>query len=56
MFKEHLAFILVSICHTPILDPTRLADPNRVSRRETELRILFFLKAELVPVGMAHIL
>ena len=46
-----------SYCHTPIPDPTRLTDPNRVSRRETELGLFFFFfKAELVHVGMTHIL
>ena len=45
----------LTICHTPIPDPTLLADPNRVSKRDTELG-LFFFKAELVLVGMTHIL
>ena len=28
---------LKPLCHTPIPGPTRLTDPNRVPRRETEL-------------------
>ena len=45
-------------CHTPIPGPTRLADPNRVrgARPYTGTLYLFFFKAELVPMGMAHIL
>ena len=40
------------MCHTPIPDPTRLADPNRVRARDYILGLidLFFLRAELVPV------
>ena len=41
-------------CHTPIPGPTRLADPNRVrgARPYTgTLYLIFFSKAELVPVG-----
>ena len=38
-------------CHTPIPGPTRLADPNRFPRRETELGLLpdffFFFKPNL---------
>ena len=46
-------------CHTPIPDPTRLADPNRVRSARTytgTFYLIFFLKDELVPVGMGHIL
>ena len=46
-------------CHTPIPGPTRLADPNRVrgARPYTgTLYLIFFSKAELILVGMAHIL
>ena len=46
-------------CHTPILGPTRLADPNLVrgARPYTgTLYLIFFFKDKLVPVGMAHIL
>ena len=38
-------------CHTPIPDPTRLADPNRVSRRETELGLFFFFKSRTCTCG-----
>ena len=41
-------------CHTPIPGPTRLVDPNRVrgARPYTgTLYLIFFFKAELVPVG-----
>ena len=39
-------------CHTPIPDPTRMADPNRVRARDCILGLidLFFLRVELVPV------
>ena len=39
-------------CHTPIPDPTRLADLNRVRARDYILGLLdlLFLRAELVPV------
>ena len=47
-------------CHAPNPGPTRLADPNRFPGRETQdwdslPDFFFFLKAELIPVGMAHI-
>ena len=52
--------LLKQKCHTPIPGPTRLVDPNRVPRSETiywdTLPDFFFLKVELVPVGMTHIL
>ena len=47
------------ICHTPIPGLTQLEDPNRVRGARTytgTLYLIFFFKAELVPVGMAHIL
>ena len=47
------------VCHTPIPGSTRLADPNRFRGTRTyigTLYLIFFFKAELVPVGMAHIL
>ena len=53
---------LNTTCHTPIPGPTRLADPNRVrgARPYTGtlclIFFLFFLKTELVPVVMAHII
>ena len=39
-------------CHTPIPDPTRMVDPNRVRARDYILGLidLFFLRAELVLV------
>ena len=46
-------------CHTPIPGPTRLADPSRFQGARTytgTLYLIFFFKAELVPMGMAHIL
>ena len=46
-------------CHTPIPAPTRLADLNRVRGARIYTRtlyLIFFFKAELVLVGMAHIL
>ena len=46
-------------CHTPIPGPTRLADPNWFRGAGTYTRTLYlivFFKAELVSVGMAHIL
>ena len=46
-------------CHAPNPGPTRLADPNWFPGRETiYLDSLpdFFFKAELISVGMAHIL
>ena len=60
-FKSSLQCNLnVYICHTPILGPTRLADPNRFwgarTYTGTLCLIFFFFKVELVPVGMAHIL
>ena len=42
------------MCHILIPDPTRFADPNRVrgARPYTgTLDLIFFFKAELVPVG-----
>ena len=46
-------------CHAPNPGPTRLADPNRFPGREThdeDSLPFFFLKTDMVPVGMAHIL
>ena len=47
------------VCHDPNPGPTRLADLNQFPGRETicwDSLPDFFLKAKLVPVGMAHIL
>ena len=48
----------VNNCHTPILGLTRMGNPNRVrdARLYTGTLIdLFFLKAELVPMGIKTI-
>ena len=49
----------LKLCHTPILDPTRMADPNQVQDARlytgTLYLFFFFLKAELVPVGIQTI-
>ena len=52
------SLIYDSACHTPIPGPTRLADPNRFrgARTYTGTLYLIFFRAEIVPVGMAHIL
>ena len=46
--------------HAPNPGPTRLADPNRFPGRETQdwdsLPDFFFIKSQLAPVGLAHIL
>ena len=45
-------------CHTPVPSPTRMADPNRVRAARLYTRTLidlFFLRAELVPVGVQTI-
>ena len=44
--------------HTPIPDPTRMVDPNRVRGARLSTRTLidrFFIRAELVPVGIQTI-
>ena len=45
-------------CHTPNPGPTQSADSNRFLGRKTITGTLYliFFKAELAPVGMAHIL
>ena len=50
--------VVLTPCHAPIPSPTQLADPNRVrvARPDTGTLYQIFFKAELVPVGMAHIL
>ena len=52
--------IIELVCHAPIPGPTGLADPNHFPGLENiywdSLPDFFFPKAELVPVGMTHIL
>ena len=59
MKKEQLLYYhLNEKCHTPIPGLTRMADPNRVwgARLCTGTLIdLFFLRAELIPVGIQTI-
>ena len=47
------------LCHTPIPGPTSFADPSRfrgARLRTGTLYLIFFFKAELVLMGMVHIL
>ena len=54
--EEVMEIFMDDFYHTPIPGPTRLADPNRVRGTRSYTGTFFFFKAELVHVGMAHIL
>ena len=46
------SLIAFCLCHAPLPDPTRMADPNRVRARDYILGLIdpFFLRAELILV------
>ena len=55
---SELNWLLGYKCHTPIPDPARMADPNRVRGARLSTGTLinwFFLRAEPVPVGIQTI-